>query len=400
MANQNFIVQNGINIGGTSGAVISADPTTGAVVIAPAPTATSPNPTAVVISTAGTVSTVATTAGVANVAAVSTASNTATATSLTTMANVLITGNLTVNGTATYTSTETVLGVEVVAGNLVANSGATSTSTTTGALVVTGGAGISGNLNVGGTTTFYGNVNPSANVTYSLGSRTQMWKDIFVGPGTLYVNGKAVIQDNSGTITFSTDANQNLQIATSGSGDLQFVTGTGAIALSGPIKVTAGKYFTSSDGNAIGFSNQIAVDALTSKSANTDLVITAAGTGKVQINDDMQVTGNLTVSGSTTTINTTNLSVADNIIDLNSTVTSGSPTLDGVTITSDVRDSHGKIYVCSVVVTSPTTFSVSYDATAAWNLGSAYWDIRFANNGVVFFSDTAVLNIVDNITVS
>jgi hypothetical protein len=78
----------------------------------------------------------------------------------------------------------------------------------------------------------------------------------------------------------------------------------------------------------------------------------------------------------------------------------GAPTLDGVTITSDVRDAHGKIYACAVTLTSPTTFSVSYDATAAWSLGSAYWDIRFANNGVVFFSDTAVLNIVDNITVS
>ena len=199
----------------------------------------------------------------------------------------------------------------------------TSTQTTLGT-----GLDITGNLSVVGSTSFTGNVNPSANVTYSLGSRTQMWKDIFVGPGTLYVNGKAVIQDNSGTITFSTDANQNLQIATSGSGDLQFVTGTGAIALQGPIKVTAGKYFTSSDGNAIGFSNQIAVDSLTSKSANTDLVITAAGTGKVQVNDDMQVTGNLTVTGTTTSVNTSTLSVADNIIDLNSDVTTGTPTED------------------------------------------------------------------------
>jgi hypothetical protein len=179
-----------------------------------------------------------------------------------------------------------------------------------------------------GTIQVTGNVNPSANITYSLGSPTKMWKDLYVGPGTLYVNGKAVIQDNSGTITFSTDPNQNLQIATSGSGDLQFVTSTGSISLQGPIKVTAGKYFTSSDGNAIGFSNQIAVDSLTSKSANTDLVITAAGTGKVQINDDMQVTGNLTITGVTTTVNTTTLSVADNIIDLNSDVTTGTPTED------------------------------------------------------------------------
>jgi hypothetical protein len=220
------------------------------------------------------------------------------------------------------------LTIDAATGSITTTGNITSTNASSLEIVNTLSANTISAGNSTNTISITGNIVPSSNLTYSLGSRTQMFKDVFVGPGTLYVNGKAVIQDNSGTITFSTDANQNLQIATSGSGDLQFVTGTGAIALSGPIKVTAGKYFTSSDGNAIGFSNQIAVDSLTSKSANTDLVLTGAGTGKVQINDDMQVTGNLTVSGSTTTINTTNLSVADNIIDLNSTVTSGAPTLD------------------------------------------------------------------------
>jgi len=333
MANQNFIVQNGINIGGTSGAVISADPTTGAVVISPAPTAATPNPTAVVISTAGTVSTVATTAGVANVAAVSTASNTATATSLTTMANVLITGNLTVNGTATYTSTETVLGVEVVAGNLVANSGATSTSTTTGALVVTGGAGISGNLNVGGITTFAGNVNPSANVTYSLGSRTLMWKDLYVGPGTLYINGTPVLgasTTGTPTINFTASAGQNIAIATNGGGILQLdggAAGAGYIQVKSPLQMAAGYNITSSDGNAIQFANQIGVDAITSHSSNTNLTLTAQGTGKVSINSDAVITGNLTVNGQTEIINTTVLNVTTQYATLNSGVV-GSPTLD------------------------------------------------------------------------
>lgn len=150
MANANFIVQNGITLGGQGGGSISTDPTTGALVIAPAPTAGNANPVAVVISTSGTVSTVATTNGVANAANVATVANIAAESSLTTLANVTITGNLLVQGVATYTSTETVLGVEVVAGNLVANSGTASSSTSAGALVVAGGAGISGDLFVGG----------------------------------------------------------------------------------------------------------------------------------------------------------------------------------------------------------------------------------------------------------
>ena len=247
----------------------------------------------------------------------------------------------------------------------------TSTSTTTGALIVAGGVGISGNLYVGANVNVSGNVNmtgsivPTANVTYSLGNRNYQWKDIFVGPGTLYINGKAVLQDNSGTITFSTDTNQNLSISTSGTGDIQInPSGTGAIALQGTVKVTAGKNFTSSDGNAIGFANQIAVDSLTSKTTDTDLTLTAAGTGKVYINDNLTVSGNLIVSGTTTTINTSTLSIADNLIDLNSDVTTGTPTED-----AGIRVLRGDLSAVQI------KWNESVDAWQLTNDGSTYGNI-------------------------
>ena len=337
MANANFIVQNGISIGGSSGATITADPTTGAVAIAPAATAAVPNPTATVFTTAGTTTTVATTGGTPTLASLATASNTATAGSgLTTLGNVTI-GNIYVNN-----STGT-------AGQFLSSNGAgltwqtlSASSISNGTSNVTVGSGsITLGINSGnvmyiqsatlgaGNVWLNGSILPGANIAYTLGSTTKMWKDIFVGPGSLYVNGKQVLSDNSGTIQLSTDLDQNLSIRTSGTGDIQVnPSGTGTIALQGTIKVTAGKNFTSSDGNAIGFANQIAVDSITSKSANTDLTVTAAGTGKVYINDDCTITGNLTISGTTTTVNTSTLSVADNIIDLNSDVTTGTPTED------------------------------------------------------------------------
>ena len=79
--------------------------------------------------------------------------------------------------------------------------------------------------------------------------------------------------------------------------------------------------------------------------------------------------------------------------------TGGPADLTGVSIASDVRDANGKIYACAVTVIDPTHFSISYDNTSGWALGSAYWDIRFSTNGVVFFSDTVVLNIINNVTV-
>lgn len=66
------------------------------------------------------------------------------------------TGPITSTSGITVVTQELVLGTEVVAGNLVANSGTTSSSTTTGALVVTGGVGVSGALNIGGNVTFSG----------------------------------------------------------------------------------------------------------------------------------------------------------------------------------------------------------------------------------------------------
>jgi hypothetical protein len=95
---------------------------------------------------------------------------------------------------------------------------------------VTAGSGLTG----GGTSgtvsidvdheAFSGNLIPSANNTYQLGSATNVWKDVFVGPGSLYVNGQQVLSDDSGTITVSASTNQNLSIATSGSGDVEITS--------------------------------------------------------------------------------------------------------------------------------------------------------------------------------
>ena len=180
-----------------------------------------------------------------------------------------------------------------------------------------------------------GHIIPNADVTYDLGSTSKQWGDIYVGPGSLYVNGQQVVSDNSGTITVSADADQNVSVQTSGSGDVELnPTGTGTIQLKGGVQVTAGKNVSSSDGNAISFANSIDVDAIESRSTDTNLVLSANGTGVVAVSDSLTVSGNLTVSGTTTTVNSETISLADNIIALNSNFTSGSPTEDtGISVT-------------------------------------------------------------------
>jgi len=182
---------------------------------------------------------------------------------------------------------------------------------------------------------FDGSIIPDTDVTYDLGSPTKQWRDVYVGPGSLYVNGQQVVSDNSGTITVSADSDQNVSVQTSGSGDIELdATGSGNIQIKAPLQIQATNAISSSDGNAIEFSNSIDVNAIESRSADTNLTLTANGTGIVTVNDSLNVTGNLTVSGTTTTVNSETISLADNIIALNSNFTSGTPTEDtGISVT-------------------------------------------------------------------
>ena len=122
---------------------------------------------------------------------------------------------------------------------------------------VVAGSGLTGGATDGDATisldyaNIAGSLVPSANVTYDLGSLTKQWRDIYVGPGSLYVNGTKVLEDNSGTIQFTADNNQNISILTTGSGDLEMTSG-GAIQLKSDIVLTATKTITSSGGVKFG----------------------------------------------------------------------------------------------------------------------------------------------------
>ena len=144
-----------------------------------------------------------------------------------------------------------------------------------------------------------------------------------------------MVEDNSGTIVVSADDNQNVSVQTGGSGDVELdPTGTGVIQIKGTLQIEDGQNITNSAGNAISFGNNITVDQIASKSSDTNLVLSGNGTGNVTLNDNVAITGDLTVSGTTTTVNSETISLADNIIALNSNFTSGSPTEDsGISIT-------------------------------------------------------------------
>ena len=74
--------------------------------------------------------------------------------------------------------------------------------------------------------------------------------------------------------------------------------------------------------------------------------------------------------------------------------------LSGCTIESDIKDSRNQLRELTVVIDSPTQFTMSSigEDTQDWHTGTAYWDIKFVQSGVTFYSETVTLNILANIT--
>ena len=178
-----------------------------------------------------------------------------------------------------------------------------STVSATGVITATGGLDVGGNFDI------TGNIIPSADNTYDLGSSSKMWKDVYIGPGSLYVNGQKVIEEDSSNIIVSCDANQNLVLQTSGSGDLELdPTGTGVIQVKGALQVEDGQNITNSAGNNVTFGNRIGVDQIISKTDDTNLTLSGEGTGKVRVADDFEVTGSSSFTGGLT-IGTNGVSV-------------------------------------------------------------------------------------------
>jgi len=151
----------------------------------------------------------------------------------------------------------------------------------------------SGSSNTFSTTVEAQNIIPAADDTYSLGTPSLAWKDVYVGPGSLYVNGQKVLEDDSGTITFTADSDQSLTIKTLGSGettvqsvagvnltatesgDIALTTSSGNIELKGTVQLLSGKRITDSAGTKIEFGDDLDMNSnkiteLGTPSANAD----------------------------------------------------------------------------------------------------------------------------------
>ncbi len=240
---------------------------------------------------------------------------------------------------------------------------------------VTAGSGLSGGGSSGTVSVavnheaFSGNLIPSANNTYQLGTASNMWKDVYIGPGSLYVNGQQVLSDSSGTIQVSATSGQNISIVTTGGGAVELNSGTTSIEMKSNVVMSAGKRITTAGGGATNYGGNIDMnsnsindlaapaqandaarksyvdgatyltggDGITNSSGTILVDATVVRTTGVQtIAGNKTFSNNVTVNGTLASAGST-LTIADNIIDLNSG-TSGAPS-ENVGIKVDRGDS-------------------------------------------------------------
>ena len=131
------------------------------------------------------------------------------------------TDNLTVNIGATISSlTDNRIVLAGTDGLLEDNANLTFDGTT---LSVTSVVDITGNTTIDGDLVTSGNILPDVDDAQSLGSPTKRWQDLYVGPGTVYINNSGTIkEDANGNLQLTSANDKNILLTTPGTGKIKF----------------------------------------------------------------------------------------------------------------------------------------------------------------------------------
>jgi hypothetical protein len=140
-----------------------------------------------------------------------------------------------------------------------------------------------------GTQTHSGSILPATDNTYDLGSSTHQWRDIYVSSGSLYIDGTKVLGSTNQELQITTDVGQSIkileagsdsiilqsadgdiQLKTSGGGNLLFDPTTGLIDVRGTLQIQDGYKITSSGGNSIQFGNDLGITGSITTTGNVN----------------------------------------------------------------------------------------------------------------------------------
>ena len=245
-----------------------------------------------------------------------------------------------------------------------------------------------------GTQILSGSILPAIDNTYDLGSATYQWRDIFVSSGSLYIDGTKVLGSTGNELQITTDEGQSIkileagsdsiilqsadgdiQLKTSGGGNLLFDPTSGLIDVRGTLQIQDGNKITSSGGNGVVFGNNIVVSGSLESTGN--------------INGINLTTLSSSVATQISTIQTNTGSSNERLTNIEnktgSLATTGSNTFFGTQTFS------GSLYVANDLIVQGSS-SIQYISASSVSIGTNIVQLNTANPSVRF----AGLTITDS----
>ena len=274
-----------------------------------------------------------------------------------------------------------------------------------------------------GTQTLSGSIIPAIDNTYDLGSVTYQWRDIYVSSGSLYIDGTKVLGSTGNELQITTDVGQSIkileagsdsiilqsadgdiQLKTSGGGNLLFDPTTGLIDVRGTLQIQDGNKITSSGGNTIQFGNDLGITGSINTTGNVNginLTTFSSSIASTFLNQNSatssyETKGSGIVSGSS--------QITFSAISSLPTLVSGSSQIDVMSTTNIARLAttgsntffgtqtfSGSVYIANDLVVQGSS-SIQYISASSVSIGTNIVQLNTANPSVRY----AGLTIIDS----
>jgi len=288
------------------------------------------------------------------------------------------------------------------AGTYLTTTDLTSLNTTTASLassitnlnLLTSSLATTGSNTFRGTQTMSGSIIPAIDNTYDLGSVTYQWRDIYVSSGSLYIDGTKVLGSTGNELQITTDEGQSIkileagsdsiilqsadgdiQLKTSGGGNLLFDPTTGLIDVRGTLQIQDGNKITSSGGNSIQFGNDLGITGSINTTGNINGINLSTFSSSI-------VSQISTIQTNTGSSNARLTSIENKT---GSYATTGSNTFFGTQTYS------GSVYIANDLIVQGSS-SIQYISASSVSIGTNIVQLNTANPSVRF----AGLTIIDS----
>jgi hypothetical protein len=245
-----------------------------------------------------------------------------------------------------------------------------------------------------GTQTLSGSIIPAIDNTYDLGSATYQWRDIYVSSGSLYIDGTKVLGSTGNELQITTDNGQSIkileegsdsiilqsadgdiQLKTSGGGNLLFDPTTGLIDVRGTLQIQDGFKVTSSGGNSIQFGNDLGITGSISTTGNVNGINLTTFSSSISTTFNTIQSNTSSLTNRLNNIETFSSSVLEHVSDINTktgSFESKFTTLSNVTASLNLfTASNNNTLLNAATASYATTGSNTFSGTQTFS-GSVY----------------------------